>query len=98
MDDSLTWERLAELEMKQCAELEVDFELRMALNYGLLVYGMIRGSSGKPKQGILLHRLSKAFKELNVDFVPDYKAIRELIDQFQKEIHGELDRDDAAPA
>jgi|SRR5215469_7652768 len=86
MSDELTWERFRELELQGRTEYEVDLELKMGLKYGLLALGMIAGAAGKPKQGILLHRLEESFKKLSADFPPDYKTIRVVIDRFCEEV------------
>jgi len=42
-----------------------------AAEFGALIHAMLQGAKGRPKQGILLHRLRKALETWKKDFPPD---------------------------
>jgi transcriptional regulator with XRE-family HTH domain len=47
-----------------------------------LIHAMLEGAKGRPKQGILLHRLREALKGLEEDFPPD----KRMLEMYEPEI------------
>ena len=74
MSDSLS---LSDYERQKALE-GFEQEQVTAIKYWVLVRSMLLGARDKPKQTILYFRLAKFFKELALEFPPNFKAQKEL--------------------